>query len=156
VLAIPPHLEGLVAEWKVERFKIADPGLAYKDSHPLEYSQYRFFRDGAGLDTETLGRPQVFTIHPNTEAIIIAPVADAAYSLWFDYYRTPQVLAEDGDTPIMPARYHQLIVAWALRTYGFHEVASEKLMQAKETISRQLSELEIDQLPDVTMSSLGD
>ena len=87
-------------------------------------------------DPTVIGKPTSFTVHPQTEAVHLTMTPDLAYELFYDYRRTPQVLVADDDTPIMPSRYHELIVGWAMLKYGYHEVASEKLAASKEIVGR--------------------
>ncbi len=42
-----------------------------------------------------------------------------------------------------------------MRKYGYHEVATEKIQEARELIGRLLPALEEDQLPPVTLGTLG-
>lgn len=145
-----------VAEWKVNTFRIAEAGGARKDSQPFLYRDYFDWRDMEGLDVTVNGVPKSFTIHPTSEALMIAPPSDTARILFYDYWRTPQELEDDDDEPIMPRRFHDLIVYWALRKYGIHESAPEAILRADTEISRLLPELEMDQLPQVTYAGLCD
>lgn len=145
-----------VAEWKVNTFRIAEAGGARKDSKPFLYRDYFDWRDREGLDVTIPGIPQSFTIHPTTEALHIAPPSDTARILFYDYWRNPQILEDDDDVPLIPARYHDLIPYWALKKYGFYEVAPEAITRADSEINRLLAELEMDQLPTVTYRGLLD
>ncbi|MEO6158588.1 MAG: hypothetical protein ABIQ39_13285 [Ilumatobacteraceae bacterium] len=147
-------MAGQVAEWKVNTFRIAEAGQGRKDSQPLTYLDYFYKRDHDGLDITHPGKPGSFTIHPTTEAIHIAPASDTARILFYDYWRTPQVLEDDDHVPIIPPRYHPLIVFWALKTYGFHEAAPEAILKADASVRRLFSALEIDQLPEATTQGL--
>jgi hypothetical protein len=155
VLNPPEYEAGNVGEWKVNTFRIAPPGGTRRDSKPLRYMDYFDWRDTDGLDVVNLREPTSFTIHPTTEALHIVP-SDTARILFYDYWRTPQELDEDGDIPIMPARFHRLIPFWALKKYGAHEVAPEALVRAETEINRLFPALEIDQLEDVVMQGLCD
>ena len=87
---------------------------------------------------------------------MIAPPTDEARVLFYDYWRTPQILEDDEDEPIMPSRYHDLIVYWALKKYGLYEAATEAIARADMEINRLLPELEMDQLPPVRFQGLVD
>jgi hypothetical protein len=143
-----------VAEWDVDSFRIAPPGGARKDSKPITYQDYFWFRDSEGLDPSIQGTPRVFTVHPNTEALHIAPASDAEYVLYYDYRRQPQVLTNGVDIPIIPARFHPLIVYWALEKYAIFESAQEVLLRAQTEKARYLANLEVDQLPDIMIVGL--
>lgn len=148
------YAAGDVAEWMVNSFRIALPGETRRESQPLLYLNYYDWRDNAGLLVEESRKPDSFTVHPRTEAVHLSSTPDLAYLLWYDYRRTPQSLEANTDVPIIPARYHDLIVAWAVKKYGWHEAASEKLQSANEVINRLLPALELDQLDEVTLGTL--
>ena len=145
-----------VAEWHTDSFRIAPEGGAKKDSQPLCFWDYWEFRDGPGLDITVSGTPAAITYHPQSEALMIAPPTDEARVLFYDYWRTPQILEDDEDEPIMPSRYHDLIVYWALKKYGLYEAATEAIARADMEINRLLPELEMDQLPPVRFQGLVD
>ena len=147
---------GKVAQWHGRSFKIAKAGGAWKDAEPLPFRQYFDWIEGDGRDLTSNGRPNSITVHPTRESLMVAPPADDEYVLFYNYWRTPQVLADDDDVPIMPERYHDLIVYWALKKYGVHEVAPEAIMRADEEVRRLFSDLELDQLPSITTASLGE
>lgn len=154
VLNQTEYAAGDVAEWMVNSFRISDATGLRKNSQWMRYIEYYDWRDNDGLDNTIEGKPDSFTIHPQTEAIHLTRTPDLAYELFYDYRRTPQVLEADEDIPIIPTRYHELIVAWAMKKYGFHEVAGEKLTSAQEIIGRLFSALELDQLDEMTTDTL--
>jgi len=154
VLNQTEYAAGNVAEWMVDTFRIADPAKPRMDSQPLPFVPYYEWRDNEGRDTTITGKPSTFTIDPMTEAILLAPTSDKAYVLFYDYWKNPQVLVANNDVPIIPKRFHDLIVAWAMKKYGYHEAASEKLQQANEVISRLYPALEMDQLPAMNVGTL--
>jgi hypothetical protein len=155
-LAPTEYTAGEVAEWHEHSFRMAEAGGARKDSQPLMFWDYFDFRDGPGLDITVAGKPTAITAHPEDEALMIAPPTDTARVLFYDYWRTPQILEDNEDEPIMPARYHDLIVWWALRKYALHESAVEALTSANAEIGRLLPELEMDQLRPMVQQGLLD
>ena len=154
VLNMTEFMAGDVAEWMVNTFRITQPASTRMLSQTMQYIDYYYWRNGEGMDTTREGMPQSFSIQPQTEAIHLSMTPDKAYDIFYDYRRTPQRLTEDLDVPIIPIRYHELIVAWAMRKYGYHEVASEKLAQSMEIIGRLFPALEMDQLPEITLATL--
>lgn len=44
------------------------------------------------------------------KSLTLKPTPDGVYTVSFDYYRTPQILATDAEIPILPVEFHQLIV----------------------------------------------
>ena len=145
---------GDVAEWMVNTFRITQPLSTRMLSQTMQYVEYYQWRNDEGMDTTREGMPQSFTIQPQTEAILLSTTPDKAYAIFYDYRMTPQILTDDDDVPIIPARFHDLIVAWAMRKYGYHEAAGEKLIQSAEVIGRLFPALEMDQLPEITLATL--
>lgn len=145
VLQPPEFAAGQVAEWETDSFRIADAGQGRKDSQHLRYMDYFRWRDNAGLDLTVSRRPESITIDYATESLMLAPPSDAIRTLYYDYWRTPQELVADTDVPIMPKRFHKLIVGKALEKYGIHEAAPEAQMQARKIINELQNALHQDQ-----------
>jgi hypothetical protein len=147
---------GVVAEWTpwTARISSADEGRA--KSQELTLQNYYIFRDSEGLDPTVRGRPSTIAIHPRTEAIHLAPAADAEYEFYYDYYRTPQILDQDEEEPVMPARFHALIAWEALSRYGGYEVAPDVVSRAREHAGKLMAALISDQMPGVSTSCLDD
>jgi hypothetical protein len=91
-------------------------------------------------------RPVVYSIDPQKN-LWFGIVPDIAYTIVYEYYRTPITLVNDNDTPAMPDRFHNLIAYKALRAYGIFMAAPEVIGRADEKISQLEPQLEIDQLP---------
>ncbi|MCG7598405.1 hypothetical protein MHM84_01235 [Halomonas sp. McH1-25] len=90
--------------------------------------------------------PQVITLLPDNRIRLDTPPATTA-TLRFEYFRTPQTLAENNDVPRLPARYHMLIVYRAMMQYALFENAPEVLQQGSANAARLMSEMEISELP---------
>ena len=86
----------------------------------LDYMQWPEFRRCYGVGTVTADYPHTVTLLPD-KSIRLYPTPDAAYKVQFDYYRTVDTLSGDTDTPILPSKYHELIVYDALVKYGKYE-----------------------------------
>jgi hypothetical protein len=94
-------------------------------------------------------RPVVFSIDPQKN-LYFGIVPDGAYTIVYEFYRTPITLSADADTPAMPARFHELIAFRALRAYGIFMAAPEVIGRADDQISRIGAELAADQLQVIT------
>lgn len=149
VLQPPEFLAGEVAEWNEDSFRIADAGKGRKDSQPLHFRDYFWWRDNEGLDLTVSRRPSSITIDWSTESLIIAPPSDEIRTLYYDYWRTPQELKLDTDVPIMPKQFHDLIVGKALRRYALDESAPEVMAKADDIIKAWAGPLDRDQGTDV-------
>lgn len=68
--------------------------------------------DYDGSPTST-GRPYGFTVIGTT--ITLYPTPDGVYPLAMRYWKLPDDMVEDADTPGIPAQYHELLIAYAMK-----------------------------------------
>jgi hypothetical protein len=94
------------------------------------------------------GKPGAFTWSPQLE-IITDRNPDAAYQIQLEYHRAPQSLVMDTDVPIMPARFHDLIVYAAVMRFAKFDKDMELLQTATTDYEEWLSKLENSQLPAI-------
>ena len=147
---------GVVAEWDPYSVRISRKYETKSRSQPMMIQNYALFKDHEGIDPTRRGMPSVIAIHPRTEALHLAPAADDEYELYFDFYRTPQILDTDDEEPVMPSRFHALIAWEALVRYGGYEVAPDVVTRAQTHAHRLMAALMGDQLPAYGMSTLDD
>ena len=69
--------------------------------------------------------------------------------LTFEYFRTPQRLINNTDTPRMPERFHMAIVYRAMIQYGLYENAPEVVQQARINDATAMFNLVHSQLPRI-------
>lgn len=63
-------------------------------------------------DTDGRGRPQGYYV--NGSNLVLVPMPDAVYTGRVWYTRAGITLSADGDTPIIPARFHDLLTLFAV------------------------------------------
>ena len=115
----------------------------------------RLFLDGEALECiphadympETLSnaRPYAAVILPSG-ALQLIPAPDQPYDIVFDYFKAAPALAENTDNPLMPARFHRVIVGRALMLLGNWEDAEDIMKQGQELYQQYLATLEAHQL----------
>jgi len=115
----------------------------------------RLFLDGGALECiphadympETLSnaRPYAAVILPSG-ALQLIPAPDQPYDIVFDYFKAAPSLAADADEPLMPARFHRVIVGRAMVLLGNFEAAEEVKQQGVELYQKYLLALEAHQL----------
>ena len=93
--------------------------------------------------------PPVHVAIDHKNQIALGPSPDAVYTVTGDYQRSDQILALDATVPEMPTQFHNLIVWYALESYGFYESAPEAIQRAVKMVGRQMPQLEKDQLPEL-------
>lgn len=96
------------------------------------------------IDVTTLGKPNEFVVNADNTLTAIA-YPDAIYAYTYDYFKAPEVMTVDSDTPNFPAQFHRVIVGRALIYYGNYESAGEMIMQGKEIYSTLLNRLSANQ-----------
>lgn len=99
----------------------------------MEYLEYDYWRDAymLGALRETRTRPLIVTISPN-KSIGLGPFPIVGYTIVGDYYSKPVILANDGDIPALPDKFHLAIVYAAMKAYGQYEAAPDVLARAGE------------------------
>ena len=71
--------------------------------------------------------------------------------LTFEYWRTPQALTGNTDTPRMPERFHMAIVYRAMLQYALYENAQEVAQQAGRNMVKIETQMVESQLPRINL-----
>jgi len=116
---------------------IWDAERIYYDGQKLRVIDYRDYEPDANRSP---GPPEYIVIRPDNQ-IQIVPVPDDVYSISYDYFRKPVALAENNDTPLIPADYRMAIVGRALMLYGNFEPAEEAKIQGQELYEMYMAPL---------------
>jgi len=150
IISPPEWLAENVNTWKIDSFRISELGTPRSKSVPLDFLPYDQFIAGPGLDVSGYAKPRYFTVRPGDKALILAPGADAAYTLFYEYQAEPVDLEDNDDVPACPKKFHMVIVYEAMLRYGRYEIAPEILSEAREGRDKLLFRLKLDQLPAIT------
>ena len=143
-----------IAVWKIDSIRIAEPGEGLTESLPVCPVPWETFKRQQGLKLEDRDKPIECSVRPQDNALMLYPAADAAYPVFYEYVRNPQILKHDDDVPIISEHLHRLIVYEAMLTYAFYEVATEVLEEAKRHRQRLLHEMNKRFLPTVRLGTL--
>jgi hypothetical protein len=119
---------------------------------PYEQWAFSFLQRGQ----RGTGQPAAFTLLGDGQ-LQFDMVADFPYTLRFDYRRMQQELLIDADTPIMPARFHMLIVWWAVVHYYCltRDGSTELRQKAEVNLRREKQKLVNEQLDEVGMFEIS-
>ena len=119
----------------------------------LPHMPYELFRDTYLIAdvTTTYSMPSVMTVSPNQSIILALPPNDTSYVVTGDYQSEPVALVQNTNTPAMPERFHMAIVWKALMYYGSYESYPEKYATAEREYKRIKAQLEVNQLPEITV-----
>jgi hypothetical protein len=115
-----------------------------------QYPNYEDFRNFYLLGSRRLvtGRPLYVVIAPNRN-LILGFTPNDVYTVSGEYWRSAQRLALDADGPIIPEDYQMLIVYYAMKKYGYFDVAAEQLATAKEESTKLYNRLVFDYTPRI-------
>ena len=145
-----PVLPGL-GIWRRNSFRIYSTVIGTANEMMMPYVHYDTFRDQwlyASMRT-TYTRPSVFSIDPQFN-VLLGAGPDDIYTVNGEYFQAPQVLVADADIPVMPARFHDLIVYGAMKHYGLYEAAPEVFQRGDAEFKKMMLRLETQQLPTMT------
>ena len=137
--------------YKPSTYRVSD-GLSME--RELVWMDYDQFRKTYTIGTQTPGMATNWTISPSEE-FLLGPAPDSAHFIRADYVRDYTDLVLDTDTPIIPARFHMLIVWRALREYGGFDAASEVFQRADQNYNSMWPQLLQSQTEAPTIASLS-
>jgi hypothetical protein len=138
---------GDVGQWKIDTFRNYLTSSGYPSEIEMTHVDYDDWlrTEKIGVLRTTQVRPMVFTIAPDKSIGLQCPLA--GYTVIGDYYRTPVVLDEDDDEPLIPQRYRMTIVYRAMMAYATSENAPEIYNEGERNWKLQLRALMRTQLP---------
>lgn len=143
-----------LSRWVVDPLSVTmyKTATGVSDEGELAFMTWREWRQKYGRGTQTANRPIEFTVTPANE-FAVGPKPDAAYKVLGEYFQDNEVLAADGDTPDLPARFHDAITWKALMKLAANDEAPDLLGYAQSLYAPLRHALERDQLPKITIAS---
>lgn len=126
--------------------------VGVEDEAALRQIDYWQWRKTYDRGAQVQNRPIVYAISPSNE-LCFGPNPDAACTVKGAYYRTPQVLADDDDEPICPARFHDVIAWHALWKLGWFDEGEAPIKWAQQEYRALMQDLEREQLPRIEDAS---
>lgn len=150
-----------IDRFKQDSFSIDPPTDTDRmQEQPLGMMAYDHFRNMyiVGYPVTDPGRwqrPMTATIDDD-KSIAFGPCPDLAYTIRGECWINPQILDADTDVPIMPAKYHNVIVYRAMKKYaGFESANDVRVRSVQEGTAPELT-LFNEQLPPVTIDGAFD
>lgn len=110
-------------------FTVYKTSIGATDRQYLNYVDWNTYQQTYPTSTNVPGRPSIVTRKPNGD-LKVWPTPDDTYTIDFEYQKTPQILADNTDTPELPAEFHEIILYLALIDHGGFEEANEVLQFA--------------------------
>lgn len=141
------------ASWVPDEFRIYKTSIA-NETFLTHWKDYDAFRDAylLGSMRTQYSAPTDIVISPSKSLILALAPADTNYVVSGYYWRTPAVMADDDDEPIIPARYQKIIAYKAIEMLGINESAVELVDYGRERYAELLGQLERDQLPTLLVN----
>lgn len=134
--------------WKRDSFRASSVGQSYRDEQLMNFMEYTTFRNLYiyGNMRTTYARPVVVSIQPNDKSLVFGSTPDQPYVITGEYYKTASELSADTDEPVIPSRFHMIIVYRAMMYYAGYEAAPEVYSRGEIEFKRLMNRLEIDQI----------
>lgn len=137
------------AQWDIQTMRIALQPNMYDETF-LGAMAWREFYDFWMFSSRRDMRARPINVSIGQDlSLHIGPVPDSAYNLAFEYEKKPAELEADEDVPLLPSRFHMLIVWRALRHYGMFESAPEVVARAEDAMNEIQFRMEVDQTPSI-------
>lgn len=141
-----PTQHGLtdVNEWVTDTFRCY---LTASDEMFLEYVPWGTFRDTwkIGANRTASARPSFFSIKPDN-SITFDVVPDAAYTIVGEYWKQPEDIGGNTDSPNFPSQYHLAIVWRALMFFAAYAAEPDKYTLGVDEYNRMLRRMVATQL----------
>jgi hypothetical protein len=101
--------------------------------------------------TFSSGKPTSFTIRPDNQ-ISFNTLPDAIYTIYFDYYRTPQQLSTNTDELLLAEQFHDAVLYKAILYVAAEQDAPELYQDAQAQLNIRLSAMGVTALPAITLA----
>lgn len=139
--------------WYKDTFRAQKKSIGIQDEQWLVEWEYNVFRNTYRFNLQVNGRPVVFAENPQGKAIMLGQIPDDVYIITGEYQQRPYSLVANDDVPNIPEYYHMAIVYKAMEYYGLYEAAPEVLARGKSQYQALLTQLEHEQLQEVTLGN---
>lgn len=120
------------------------------DGSRLGYRGWREFQAVYGGAPKETRKPNIYTIRPDKNLVLNA-LPDADYTLAYEHYTLPELMAANTDIPKVPERYRMILVWSAMMAYGLYDNAPEVIQRGKAAYDQALALLSRDSLPEVEL-----
>lgn len=118
----------------------------------LEVLPYLEFRRRFELGEHAAGEPRYLTVLPSG-TLRLHPTPDlSTYKIQGDYYRLPDTLSANTDTPILPEKFHMAIAYKAMIGMGAYLGAQDVTQRGERNFYMMLKDMYRDELPDVVFA----
>jgi hypothetical protein len=112
------------------------------DESSIDWIEYPLFRQS--YRTLESGRPSQACMGP-LGTVKFNRTPDYAYTITFDYWKTPELMQNPTDIPSLPAQYIDVIVWKSVMMFAGNEMAPDLFTYATRMYNQQMLKLVVDQ-----------
>jgi hypothetical protein len=102
-------------------------------------------------DPSSVAEPTLFALAgydtSNNWQMVLYPTPNTVMNLQLRYYTMPADMSADGDFPLLPEKFHDILVFGALYLYGHPYIDDNRVAVAKARYDNSLSEMKNDYNP---------
>ncbi len=131
-------------------FTIYDPAIGRADETELRQTGWQHWKVTWDRGVHDGNRPIDVSVDMDSR-LAFGPTPDKAYMVRGGYHRSAQILASDGDVPICPADFHDIIVWRAMMLLGEHDEAPVVISTATAKFQRLYRDLIDASIESVTL-----
>jgi len=144
---------GEYGEWVDESFRSYLTSGGEVGEQFMAFLDWGDFRDsyGFGANRAQLGIPRYITRKPDT-SLLVFPGPDAEYTINGEYFKRAQTMTANSDEPLIPSKYHMIIVWRALMYYAGQSNAPELYAVGLNEYKRLLNKLESSQMQPIRLA----
>ncbi len=140
-----------LSDWILDEMFLFD-GTTY--IKVLDAKHEDFIRN-ANYTKPLTGIPSYFSAGYDGSALELYPTPQQAYTLKTRYRNLPVVLANDTDTPAIPANLHNIIYYYALINYAVSDASPEQHQHGESRFSELFNRLDRDFCPQPFIGAKG-
>lgn len=142
-----------VGEWLKDSFRVYTTAVGFNseiDIPCLDWEDFRREYLFGAIRTNT-SKPMIAGRKPD-RSLVLWPIPDAtngAYTVLGEYFKEPQAMVGNDDVPLIPAKYHEVILWRALVFYAHNQASPEAYAHGQAEYKRILAGMARTELPPV-------
>ena len=140
-----------IGEWLKDSFRVYSTAAGVTSEIDIPCLEWDDFRREYlfGALRATTSKPMVAGSKPD-RSLILWPIPDAGgYTVNGEYFKAPQAMVSSDDVPLIPAKYHEVIMWRALVFYAHNQASPESYAHGQAEYKRILAAMARTELPQV-------
>lgn len=130
---------------------IYSTSIGVSDEGPIKFMDWELFRQTYFRNAQVRNRPTNWSSDPQGN-FCLGQAPDVPYTAKGEFFKSPQTMAADGDTPEMPSPFHMAIVWRAVLLLTERDEAEQLVYdRAENKYAEIIGHLENSQLPHIVL-----